>query len=265
MVNYECEKCGKIFKQMGHYKDHLNRKRPCVYKETEKESNTIHIPPKLPKETANSAKINTENIKKLMCNFCFREFKRSDYLYKHLESRCKIRKHEIQKNEIIIQELIKKEIERIEIQKNNEINELKNVINELKKNKSSEKVNINNNKTINNKTINNNNGIVNNINIKIDFGKEDLDKITNSEIYMTIMKSGIDNIHSKITELIHLNNNYSEFQNCYISDYNRNLGYIMRNNEFSLVTGEELITNLINTNYELLTKRDTIIQEKRNK
>jgi len=29
MVNYTCEKCGKVFKQKGHYINHQRRKRPC--------------------------------------------------------------------------------------------------------------------------------------------------------------------------------------------------------------------------------------------
>ena len=29
MVNYSCEKCGKTFKQKGHYMKHLQRKTPC--------------------------------------------------------------------------------------------------------------------------------------------------------------------------------------------------------------------------------------------
>ena len=29
MVNYSCEKCGKTFKQKGHYMNHLQRKTPC--------------------------------------------------------------------------------------------------------------------------------------------------------------------------------------------------------------------------------------------
>lgn len=29
MVNYICSNCGKIFKQKGHYKNHMNRKTPC--------------------------------------------------------------------------------------------------------------------------------------------------------------------------------------------------------------------------------------------
>ena len=29
MVNYICSKCGKVFKQKGHYKAHINKKFPC--------------------------------------------------------------------------------------------------------------------------------------------------------------------------------------------------------------------------------------------
>ena len=29
MVAYSCEKCGKSFKQKGHYTKHLQRKTPC--------------------------------------------------------------------------------------------------------------------------------------------------------------------------------------------------------------------------------------------
>ena len=29
MVKYNCEKCGKIFTQKGHFTNHQKRKRPC--------------------------------------------------------------------------------------------------------------------------------------------------------------------------------------------------------------------------------------------
>ena len=29
MVEYSCERCGKIFKQKGHYTNHMNRKTTC--------------------------------------------------------------------------------------------------------------------------------------------------------------------------------------------------------------------------------------------
>jgi DNA modification methylase len=33
MVNYNCEKCGKVFKQKSHYDKHMTKKNPCVYTE----------------------------------------------------------------------------------------------------------------------------------------------------------------------------------------------------------------------------------------
>ena len=38
MVNYGCEKCGKVFKQKGHYTKHLNKKLPCI---NENKLNTV--------------------------------------------------------------------------------------------------------------------------------------------------------------------------------------------------------------------------------
>ena len=29
MVEYSCEKCGKVFSQKGHFTNHMNRKTPC--------------------------------------------------------------------------------------------------------------------------------------------------------------------------------------------------------------------------------------------
>ena len=29
MVKYQCDRCGKTFKQKGHYTTHINRKNPC--------------------------------------------------------------------------------------------------------------------------------------------------------------------------------------------------------------------------------------------
>ena len=37
MVIYSCEKCGKEFKQKGHYTKHWNKKNPCVVESKIKE------------------------------------------------------------------------------------------------------------------------------------------------------------------------------------------------------------------------------------
>ena len=43
MVEYNCEKCGKIFKTKGRYNNHINKKNPCIAKSKLKEYN-IKIP-----------------------------------------------------------------------------------------------------------------------------------------------------------------------------------------------------------------------------
>jgi len=40
MGKYNCEKCGKEFKQKSHYTTHVNKKKPCVFKEKLIEMNT---------------------------------------------------------------------------------------------------------------------------------------------------------------------------------------------------------------------------------
>jgi DNA (cytosine-5)-methyltransferase 1 len=37
MVKYSCDKCGKEFKQKGHYTTHINKKNPCVFENKMKE------------------------------------------------------------------------------------------------------------------------------------------------------------------------------------------------------------------------------------
>ena len=60
MPNYNCERCGKIFKQKCDYNDHLNRKIPC--KEIPQKSSKVPQKSSLSKES------------ELICNFCGKDF-----------------------------------------------------------------------------------------------------------------------------------------------------------------------------------------------
>jgi DNA-cytosine methyltransferase len=44
MVNYNCEKCGKEFKQKSHYTQHINKKTPCITENKLQELKTGIIP-----------------------------------------------------------------------------------------------------------------------------------------------------------------------------------------------------------------------------
>jgi hypothetical protein len=55
----------------------------------------------------------------------------------------------------------------------------------------------------------------------VKFGRENLNKIDNEEFLKIIkLKFGAD-IYSELVKLIHFNENYPEYQNVYLSDYNR--------------------------------------------
>ena len=44
MGKYNCEKCGKEFKQKSHYTAHANRKNPCVVESKMKEMDRAKVP-----------------------------------------------------------------------------------------------------------------------------------------------------------------------------------------------------------------------------
>ena len=123
---------------------------------------------------------------KYLCNYCNKNFTQIGTLKRHLLKRCKVRKEELQKQEAAKnndtqEELFLKMFSELK----EENNELKKMIMELAINA---KANINNtnNGTID-KSKNNignignqvNGNVITNNNIKIEFGKEDLDKLSN--------------------------------------------------------------------------------------
>ena len=63
MVNYGCEKCGKEFKQKGHYTKHINKKNPCVF-----EKKIEEIIDKLVTKKINEIKINEIKINEIKIN-----------------------------------------------------------------------------------------------------------------------------------------------------------------------------------------------------
>ena len=211
---YNCNICGKQFKQKGHYTNHLNRLNPCINltKNIHQTSTKIHQtstkihqtstkihqdPPNIHQKNDEPLCASTLVIKKRKknynCNFCNELFCRSDVLKKHL-ARCKIRKEETRDKELIYQELLSK-METYEKEKDNQyilIKELNNKIEKLEK----EKIHTQNNKNIKHQ----NNGISNTINI-IGFGKEDLSKI-DASFFEALMQLGYS-IPTKMLEKIH--------------------------------------------------------------
>lgn len=161
MVEYECKKCGKIFKQKCHYIDHTEKKKkPCDKENTElfvhtnphKITENTQNPHKIIENTQNihiikSDTINDENNKnKYSCSKCNKVFSRNDSLKRHINKYCK--KIDVDLNNVKIDDETKKIL-------NNILTLLNIVIKETNKEKINNIMNSNNTNTNSNNTINN--------------------------------------------------------------------------------------------------------------
>jgi hypothetical protein len=221
MSEYTCNKCKKSFKQKGHLLNHLNKKKPC--KDINSENNVC-----------NNIEI---VIKKHTCTLCQKSFTRETSLKRHLLNSCKENEYKI----ILLEE---------------KINNLTEIMIKI----ADDKKIINN---INNGTIDNSTNIANqvtsnitNTNIKIEFGKEDLNKISNDFFIKTLLNSTGALIPSKIIEGIHFNPELKEFMNVFISDLSRNKAMIFNGADWNIANADEIV--------DVLYDRAIIFCENRN-
>ena len=232
---YNCNICGKQFKQKCHYTNHLNRINPC-----------INLTKKIPKNPPISPEIPPTSTKKYSCSFCKDQFTRSDHLKRHLD-RCKIRKEETSDKELIYQELLRK-METYEKEKDNQDNLIKELNNKIEK-LENEKKHTQNNKNIKNQ----NNGTINNINI-IQFGKEDLSAIDNKPFFEALNAMGY-NIPVKMVEGIHANDLHPEFKNIYISDINREKAMVHNGSSWILDKFDNVSDQILDKSINFLEDR----------
>jgi len=236
---YNCNICGKQFKQKCHYTNHLNRINPCINL-TKKIHQNPPISPEIPPTSS----------KKYSCSFCKDQFTRSDHLKRHLD-RCKIRKEECKEKDEIFKKLLEQNnilMSTIDIQKD-QINQLikanDNLVQQIKLTKS---------QTQNNKNIKNqNNGTINNINI-IQFGKEDLSAIDNKPFFEALNAMGY-NIPVKMVEGIHANDLHPEFKNIYISDINREKAMIHNGSSWILDKFDNVSDQILDKSINFLEDR----------
>jgi hypothetical protein len=261
MVIHTCQVCRKNFSKKSAYINHtVNKKKPCTVFDYSPPNNQENIPHN------NIKIINEDNVKiinddnvidkdvidkdvidkdvidnndnndnndvieidddiiniKLKCIFCKKIFCRNDVLKKHL-TRCKVRKEEDADKDKIIELLIKKD---------EQIEHLLGVISKLTENTNQTLTNAHNtttesnNTNTNNGSIATNNGNITTNNIKIEFGKEDLKKITDDFFIKTLLNFSGAAIPSKIIEGIHFNPELKEFMNVFITDMSRNKAMI---------------------------------------
>ncbi len=209
MKVYQCKKCLKEFIKKSHLDEHLNKKKPCGTKLIN-ETNDF-----------NEVVIIKENIHK--CEFCNKNFSRSDNLKKHILEYCKDKK--IQENNIT---KLQDELTFIKelLLKNNSNNQITTDSQNTTTNTKSHNTTTNSKNTTNTNSLNttNSNNTTNNVQVNIcAFGKEDIDKLDIPEAMRVYLKSTGGNIIPNMLKYINLNEKYPENHNIYMTDNAREL------------------------------------------
>ena len=262
MVIHICSNCNKVFNKKSTYDYHIkNKKNPCVLDKVIMEhiieSNGINLTANNCKLTANNLKMPAKNCNKvfniiesnneaikdnklLSCEFCDMTFTRKDNLTKHINQRCKNKKHidnidEIksklnEKIYILSEKYEKLEENNLKLHEDNKmlvdiLEEYKHFIKENNLLKQSipsvnngSVINGNVNNAVNNGTVNNNNTTINHI---VQFGKEDISKCDLIEMMNIYLKSTGGNIFSNMLRYLNFNPNFPENFNISMSDLAR--------------------------------------------
>jgi len=197
-----------------------------------------------------------EQAVELTCPNCNKEFKRKDYLKKHLDGRCKALKEHSHLQSIFddlvnnFDELEKKSEQREEEMKK-EIDELKKQLGATNMNNCNNTTKKTTNKTNNTTNIQNN---VNNNNVKlVAFGQEDLSFITD-EICKQIFNKGYQSIPNLI-KYIHFNKNRPENHNVFIANMRDVNGMTYDGENWNLVHRNEIIESLFDDKHFYLHER----------
>lgn len=215
MVIYTCNKCRMVFNKKSNYSKHLERKYSCS---------------------------NINNI--FTCEYCNYECETIGLLNKHLKDRCKIKKDlEDDTNQVyedknkfkMLEEELKMLKEMLKEHFNNTTNSHNNTTNTNSTDNSYNTTNSNN--TLNNITNNiNNNYIVN-------FGKEDIDRLSKQD-KIDILKSSYGCI-IKCLQLVNLNPLIPEQMNVYIADLKSKHSYKYEEDDFKATNTNELLVEIL--------------------
>ena len=250
MVTYSCSKCNKKFFYKNDYTRHINRKFPC---NKNIEFQMGGSPPELSKAHPKLSKIEkTIEKENHICYYCKNEFSNKYNLNRHINLVCKIKKQHEKEKEEKYNELIQR-IENNEKKFEEKITNLENQLREEKE-KNNKLIQMN----TSDKTINNNCNINNIENQNITFnliahGREDLDKIDVKYI-LEALKRGTSAI-PVITERIHLNIKYPEFNNVYIPSTTHSHAMVFNGEKWELKDKNETIDNLYDNKYNFLEEK----------
>ena len=255
MVKYICSECNKNFCNRGDYIRHTNRKFSCNKNMKNQIVGTDHINSNTDHINSNAnhkiAKIKNNEKDSHICFYCKTEFLNKSNLTRHIKSYCKTKKQHEKEKEDKYNELIQR-IENNERHFEEEIENNKKKIIELE-NKLNEEKQKNNtlNQIIHKQTNNIENQTNNNITFNlIAHGREDLDKIDVKYI-LEALKRGTSAI-PVITERIHFNVKYPEYQNIYITNMNQKYGMIYDGKEWKLKDKDTIIDDIYEKKYDFL-------------
>ena len=251
MNEFKCKKCDKQFTCKRNLLGHYNKKIKCV----DIHNNNLNNPNNsnepynqiindIKLNDIESKNINIESKNKLFtCIYCNFTFSRIDNLTRHVNKFCNAKKEEednqekkdiIKEHNTIFKLLIDKDKRidtLIEENKKKDYNIQKLVeqihliikdTHKTEKSKNSNKANINN--TINSNNNINNNSNNNTVNIQIaQFGKEDFTQIPDSYFQKIIKNPRILGLRvpEEIFKILHFNQDYPQFCNFIVSDFNR--------------------------------------------
>ena len=263
MKVYQCERCLKIFKRSDYLVKHMNRKFICSPKNDEKisikkASNKHQISIKKAsnkhqksikkasgKSSSDLSQISNQDFEEFSCKYCQKNFKKKDYLYKHINQlRCP-KMSQDHKNLIILKRNNKILSKRLEDDTR---------IAELINNTNSNNTNISYNNS-NNTTNTFNNKTTNNICIKINpFGQENTDFLTKKD-KMKIMNK----CYMSVPALIKTIHNRPENRNFFIKNINdKVMAYLNDNNEVVFNDYNSVCDKLIQNN---ITRIDKFLEE----
>ena len=259
MVQYNCNRCDKVFKKKSHYTQHINKIKPCqkITQNNAKLLKITHQEKDVTKDTINTVTQNiTHEEKGYKCDHCGKVMIRKWNMLRHLEDNCKIKKEKDKEKEIILQEILK------------ELQSLKADNKELKEDNRELKIQISkiNNKT-NNKTIkhnsdniiNSNNNTQNFITINA-YGKEDTSHIT-EKTWQSIMNKCFDSVPQLVGH-VHYDDAKPENHNVYISNIKSNYAVTYNGHNWILQEKDKILDDIYTTKIELLEDKLVELDDK---
>ena len=262
-MKYKCTKCNKIFSQKSNFDAHNNRKIPCDYKNDHNNDNkNLNHNESLMNLNESQMNHNNKHLTNTIycCNYCSKQFTLKTNLTRHLKLYCNekiINGNESDSDKLMIKHLIEQNK-----QMNEKINELNTTllkISKVSKGKIIKKTNgnsdfnqhynsqsynnISNNNQSHNNIASNNTTIQNNNNLIMNFGNENLSKLTEAEI-LDVLRS-YPNSFIKYVKAVNLNERIPENQTVLVKNAKSNIASIVEDNKLVVKTKNKIIEELI--------------------